>query len=80
MRNNMATQPIAQRMTVIDGVIFRVKHQSLCGNYLYFAAEGQAKLNPDELWEFSAANTKPIKPIIWYKDDESFREHHMTRP
>ncbi len=71
---------IAQRMVVIDGQIYRVKHQSLCGSYLYFVADGQAKLDPKVMWEFSAANERPVTPILWYEDDASFREYHLSPP
>lgn len=70
---------VAQRMVVIDGVVYRMKHVSNDGKWLYFAADGKDKLDPAVMWEFSAANEKPIKPYMWYEDDEGFKEYHLQQ-
>jgi len=67
----------AVRMHVIDGTIYRVKHISNNGQWLFFEADGIKKLDPTVMWCFSAMNKKPIEPYFWYENDENFVENHI---
>ena len=67
-----------QSMHIIDGTVFRCKHVSLSGEYLFFQADGIAKLPQDVLWCFTAYNRRPVKPLFWYEDDAAFKENHLT--
>jgi hypothetical protein len=68
---------VAQRMVIMHGTVFRVKHVSKTGTWLFFQADGIEKLDKKLYNCFTAENKRPIRPYLWQENDLYFVNEHL---